>query len=121
MTNTTEHRHFTRFHIEGSTLIHYQNSEYQSELIDISLKGALFKSPDTIAMDLNSPCTVSITLIGSEIVIAMAGKVIHHDAGNTGIICEHIDLDSITHLKRLIELNLGDESLLERELLDMSQ
>ncbi len=30
--------------------------------------------------------------------------------------CEHIDIDSITHLKRLIELNLGDEALLHREL-----
>ena len=27
-----------------------------------------------------------------------------------------IDLDSITHLRRLVELNLGDEKLLEREL-----
>ncbi|MCG8610315.1 MAG: hypothetical protein MI864_07240, partial [Pseudomonadales bacterium] len=29
---------------------------------------------------------------------------------------KYIDLDSITHLKRLIELNVGDPSLIEREL-----
>jgi len=29
---------------------------------------------------------------------------------------QHIDLDSISHLRRLVELNLGDEALLEREL-----
>ena len=33
-----------------------------------------------------------------------------------GFVCRHIDLDSISHLLRLVELNLGDESLLEREL-----
>ena len=32
-----------------------------------------------------------------------------------------IELDSIVHLKRLVELNLGDESLLERELTELSQ
>jgi hypothetical protein len=33
-----------------------------------------------------------------------------------GFVCRHIDLESISHLRRLVELNLGDESLLEREL-----
>lgn len=33
-----------------------------------------------------------------------------------GFVCRHIDLDSISHLRRLVELNLGDEQLLEREL-----
>jgi hypothetical protein len=33
-----------------------------------------------------------------------------------GFVCRHIDLDSISHLRRLVELNLGDETLLEREL-----
>jgi hypothetical protein len=27
-----------------------------------------------------------------------------------------MEIDSITHLRRLVELNLGDEALLEREL-----
>ena len=33
-----------------------------------------------------------------------------------GFVCRHIDVDSISHLRRLVELNLGDEALLEREL-----
>jgi hypothetical protein len=32
------------------------------------------------------------------------------------LLCESIDLDSITHLRRLVELNAGDPALLEREL-----
>jgi hypothetical protein len=31
-------------------------------------------------------------------------------------VCKEIDLDSISHLRRLIELNLGDQEELEREL-----
>jgi hypothetical protein len=29
--------------------------------------------------------------------------------------CENIDIDSITHLRRLVDLNAGDASLLDRE------
>ena len=46
----------------------------------------------------------------------MQTAVAHIDANSVGFICEHIDLDSISHLKRLVELNLGDEDLLHREL-----
>jgi hypothetical protein len=32
-----------------------------------------------------------------------------------GFQVQYIDLDSATHLRRLVELNLGDPALLERE------
>ncbi len=43
----------------------------------------------------------------------------HTEEDHIGFHCEHIDLDSVTSLKRLVELNLGDEELLEREILNM--
>jgi hypothetical protein len=33
-----------------------------------------------------------------------------------GFVCKHIELDSVTHLRRLIELNIADHDELEREL-----
>ena len=35
---------------------------------------------------------------------------------NWALCAKHIDLDSISHLRRFVELNLGDEQELEREL-----
>jgi len=47
----------------------------------------------------------------------MEGHLAHVGDNNTvGIRCESIDLDSISHLRRLVELNLGDPELLNREL-----
>ncbi|MOA67711.1 Cyclic diguanosine monophosphate-binding protein [compost metagenome] len=40
----------------------------------------------------------------------------HDNDGHLGFACLHIDLESITYLRRLIELNLGDEDELQREL-----
>jgi hypothetical protein len=32
------------------------------------------------------------------------------------LLCHSIDIDSVTHLRRLVELNLGNADLLQREL-----
>ena len=40
-----------------------------------------------------------------------------HEENNTlGFKCQHIDIDSMTHLKRLVELNVGSDDILMREL-----
>jgi hypothetical protein len=38
-----------------------------------------------------------------------------------GLACREIDLDSVTHLRRLVALNLGDETLAEREFAQLTQ
>jgi hypothetical protein len=42
--------------------------------------------------------------------------VAHIEDDRVGVSCSHIDLDSAAHLRRLVELNLGDEAQLHREL-----
>jgi hypothetical protein len=46
----------------------------------------------------------------------MQGVITHVEGLYIGLACRNIDLDSVTHLRRLVELNLGDVALLEREL-----
>jgi hypothetical protein len=40
----------------------------------------------------------------------------HDDNHQLGFVCQHIGLESISHLKRLVELNLADQEELDREL-----
>ena len=46
----------------------------------------------------------------------MRGAVAHRAADTAGIRCDEMDLDSVSELRRLVELNLGDERMLHREL-----
>jgi hypothetical protein len=46
----------------------------------------------------------------------MQGELVHREGHQVGLRCREIDIESIAHLRRLVELNLGDEDLLEREL-----
>jgi hypothetical protein len=51
--------------------------------------------------------------------ITMETRVVHREGDDAGLRCLSIDLDSVTHLRRLVELNLGDPALLDRELSEL--
>lgn len=88
-----------------------------TQLIDISLKGALVAHPPGLDLSVGTPVTLSVQLADSPVVIAMVATVAHVSSERVGLHCTAIDVDSMTHLRRLMELNLGDPGLLDRELL----
>lgn len=109
-------RHYTR--ILFSTPAHLTNNthSYPCQLLDISLNGALVSRDDEFDFAINSTAILAFKLPQSDIIIAMTVTICHIKQQHVGLKCTHIDIDSITHLKRLIELNLADDELLHREL-----
>ncbi len=85
-------------------------------MLDLSLKGALLNLPGAAELTLSLPCLLKVQLNDQTTVISMAGELAHVEGEHAGFLCRSIDLESITHLRRLIEMNLGDASLVEREL-----
>ena len=112
-----EKRRFTRIHFEAAATLRLDGAAHAVEFIDISLHGALLRVPASLDMAIRTPCVIELKLDQENARIRMEGHVAHVESGAVGVACEHIDLDSITHLRRLVELNLGDEELLQRELL----
>jgi len=88
------------------------------QVVDVSLKGVLLKLPEGHVPQGGMPCLVKLPLgqPGGDVMIAMAGELAHVEDGHAGVICRSIDLESVTHLRRLIEVNLGDPTASEREL-----
>ena len=80
----------------------------------------LLQLPDGHLPQVGMPCLVKLPLGQpggeSDIVIAMAGELAHVEGTHAGVLCRSIDIESITHLRRLIEVNLGDPTASEREL-----
>jgi len=111
-----EHRHFTRIPFEATLHITSANGDWDCQLIDISLKGLLADKPTDWAGDIEDPFMVELELSGSDASIRMDVVVAHIEPDHIGFRCEHIDLDSITHLRRLVELNVGNTDILNREL-----
>lgn len=113
--DNAERRQFSRITFDGRTRLNQGGQYWDVTLIDLSLKGLLIETPSNWNADTALPFTVSITL-GEDIAIDMALNWRHSENGQSGFECEHIDIDSITHLRRLMELNVGSADLLDREL-----
>ncbi len=104
----------------GSVRLNCGARLFPAELLDISLKGALISRPSQWTSS-DQTCRLEFLLGDGAIAILMDGHIAHEEASRLGFRCEHIDLESISHLKRLVELNLGDTDLLERELEELSR
>ncbi len=112
---TEERRRFHRFDFEAKARLYSGSQQWDTELIDISLKGVLLRRPEDWDGDPGELFRVEVKLEGG-VVISMSVIAAHVTDDRAGFHCERIDMDSFGHLKRLIELNLGDPSLLTREL-----
>lgn len=113
--HASDRRRFRRIAFDAKTELRQNDREWAVQLVDLSLKGLLVQRPEPWLGDSAQPFDVDIHL-DAETDVHMQVRLAHDDHGQLGFVCEHIDLDSISHLRRLIELNLGDEEELHREL-----
>lgn len=111
-----EKRQFSRVAFNAFVRVMAENGEWESQLLDISLRGALIARPDGWQGQAGEPHALTVILSDHLSEIHMDAKLVHETDQVLGFRCNHIDLDSMSHLKRLVELNLGDEELLYREL-----
>ncbi|MDV2859032.1 MULTISPECIES: PilZ domain-containing protein [Oceanimonas] len=111
----SERRAFSRIEFNASALlIDADGHPFTAQVKDISLHGAL--------LTLNTPWQIND---GGELIlqlmlddgsqITMHGYQRHHENHLLGLECKQLDLDSATRLRRLVELNLGNEQLLHRQ------
>jgi len=114
-----EKRHFKRIEFDSITRIINYSSAWNAALIDICLKGLLTKKPDNFNGATGDKFTVEVRLTDSDCLIKMYAKIVHIEENAIGFVCENIDIESVTHLRRLVELNLGDTVLLDRELSEL--
>lgn len=115
MTKATERRNFWRavFHSPVHLVTH--DGKADARLLDISLKGALLETGNAWQGKTGEEYTLSLEL-APDTTINMCTQVMHVEGSHVGLRCTSIDLDSITHLRRLVELNSGDPAILDREL-----
>jgi len=111
----SDRRRFRRIAFDAKTKLQQNGHEWPVQLVDLSLKGLLAQRPEDWKGNIKLPFTVDIRL-DPEAHIKMQVELTHEANGQLGFVCTNIDLDSIKHLRGLIELNLGDQEELEREL-----
>lgn len=112
-----ERRRFTRINFSGKCIIKDEDTRIQTELLDISLKGALIRTDDGDVYKQDKPCELEIIISETPLVMLyLRARMVHKQADRLGMHFLSTDIDSLTHLRRLIELNMGDADKTLQEL-----
>lgn len=115
MTIQKNRRQFWRAHFHSPVQLAAHGQISEADLYDISLKGALLKVPDGWTGKSGDRCQLRLNLAANA-TISMSATIAHVAGRRVGLHCDNIDVDSVTHLRRLVALNSGDPKLLDREL-----
>ncbi|MDC0612674.1 PilZ domain-containing protein [Vibrio sp.] len=113
---TKERRQFQRVLYRAPALVTQGQKRVATTVQDLSLHGALLSIIDEPILDSSKPVDIEFPLPESDIVIQLTANIIQMTDSTMRVSIDHIDIDSIAHLRRLVELNIGDDSLLHREL-----
>ncbi|MBR9726490.1 PilZ domain-containing protein [Shewanella intestini] len=111
-----ERRKFSRILFGANAYIALAEQTWKTTILDLSLNGALIKRPNNFVGKLNTLLKLEFVLPDSEVQLVIDAMLIHKTPEHLGLKCVHIDVESISHLRRIIELNIGDAELLNREI-----
>lgn len=111
-----ERRRFDRVATDKPVVVRDRSAEHFGTVLDVSLRGLLFAVDDDWRPEPGLAVQAQIRLDGEHNCIDIEGRVAHVEDNRIGLCCSRLDLDSARRLRRLIELNLADHRLLERNL-----
>ncbi|MCY1271313.1 Cyclic diguanosine monophosphate-binding protein [compost metagenome] len=115
-----ERRRFQRIAFDANAELCQGDRRWKVRLHDLSLQGLLIQCPEGWTGDPKQPFEVRIYL-GFDVNIYMEAELVWEREGFLGFNCRHLDLDSISHLRRLVELNLGNSAHMEQELAHLGE
>jgi len=111
-----ERRQYKRVSFDTTAKLSKGNQSFDCQIVDLSLHGVLLRPHGVLRSNNDSDYELEIPLSDELHSIKMSLILTHEHPENLGFECKNIDVDSITHLRKLVELNSGDPTLLDREL-----
>jgi len=114
----SERRHYQRISFIAEVVLEHNGDRCRCNLIDISLKGMLIEAPENLAADMQADYAIDLVL-GEDAAIKMQASISHAEDAHWGLKWNNIDLEGLTHLRRLLELNMVDSDELNRELAEL--
>lgn len=115
-----EKRHFHRIFYNAKATLSINEQDWDCDVLDLSLNGCLLRFPSSWKENLESLYTLKLRL-SDACEITMELKIAHVLEDKVGFKCEQIDIDSISQLRRMVELNLGNSEILERDLTSLAE
>lgn len=110
-----ERRQYQRVEFDANAILYKDDQLFECQIIDLSIHGVLLRPEGIINSSMSDLYELRIPLDTENNFIHMALRLTHKHPSNLGFVCENLDIDSITHLRKIVELNSGDPSILNRD------
>lgn len=108
-------RAYTRVAFNSPASLSQGDATWETHVIDVSVKGTRVTKPE--GWDGRKGEVYDLTIdLAEDAAIHMSVSVAHMDEHEIGFHCLHIDPDSVATLRHIVEVNLGNAHLLERDL-----
>lgn len=108
-----EKRQFPRIHHAGYCILSREESTeietWQCSILDITAHGASIQCPDSWSGMENDNVRMTLILEGVDIELKLSGTIVHQQIGILGIKFLTVNLDSLAHLQRIIELDMSNQ------------
>jgi len=102
-----EQRRFSRIPLHCPGVFQSSGRKTRCEVVDVSLRGVRLQVPaDTVAEE-GQLCVAILQLDSGAATLRMRGAVAHRSGEVLAVRCHEMDLDSLAHLRRILELNLA--------------
>ncbi len=109
-------RQFRRIPFEAEVSLSVDQDKWSAELLDVAMKGAMVGTDTPLPFSLGTKCNLCITLPGTPISLKFLAEMTHFEESRYGFKFISEDLETLTHLRKLIELNTGDTEATRSEL-----
>jgi hypothetical protein len=111
-----EKRRFSRIKVSEKSIITRNNQSVEADLLDISLKGAMIRTEKPLDCGQGNRWSLIHRLSGSDIVMQFTAEVVHVRGDVVGVKFVETDLDTMIHLRNLLEARTMDPEQVRNEL-----
>ncbi len=111
-----EKRRFSRIACDEKIFVEFEKSSHEARILDISLKGALVELTDDILIPEGYRCNMELKLSNSDITLQFHAEVVHSRKNLLGVRYVHIDLDTMIHLRAIMEARTANPQQVTDEL-----
>ena len=109
-------RQYIRILFSIKATLPVEEHDYTVSIQHLSLNGTLATKPESERSLKGNLGTLPFHLNDNKSFVEIHIAVVHDSEDEIWLQCNAIDIESVTHLRRLVELNLGDDEQLNKEL-----
>lgn len=109
-------RRFQRVPFQTEAEVIKNGVAWNCTLLNIALKGALLEC-GRLPLDIGEIYDIRLILPGTGISLGFRSELVHCADDRCGFKFVAVDLETLTHLRRLLELNTGDVDCVRGELM----